>query len=177
MSHLTAGIDESKRPNAYLLCATVVSPAARRNMQLALRGLLLPNQRRLHANNENAGRKRTLLKSMTQIPGISCHLVIGLRRRDGARERCLRTLAGNLIDLGVREIFLGRVDHGTAKLDMQAMDTLMLERCGEFEWRHEDPEHEPLLWVSDFVAFAHNAAGDLRHTSQALVATLLTLDV
>src|SRR5262245_27432000 len=115
------------RPDVYLLCATVVSTADRRNLQVALRGLLLLNQRRLHANNENAGRKRTLLKSMTQIPGISCHLVMGHRRSDGARERCLRTLVGNLVNLGVKEIVLERVDHGTARLDKQTMDALSLE--------------------------------------------------
>ena len=39
MSHLIAGIDESMRPNAYLLCATVVSTADRRHLQVALHGL------------------------------------------------------------------------------------------------------------------------------------------
>lgn len=176
MSHLIAAIDESLRRSSYLLCATVVSTAARHRIRQQLRGLLLPNQRRLHAKHESSSRKRALLKSLADIEETSCHVVIGHRRRDGARELCLGKLASQLVDVGVCEMLLERVDHGTTKIDERIMAQFMSRQPRELEWRHEDPAHEPLLWISDLVASAYGAGGELRAIAVPLIATVTTIE-
>ena len=175
MSHLIAGIDESLRPRNYLLCATVVSTADRGNVAQVLRGLLLPCQRRLHAKTESIGHKRTLLKTMSETPGISCHIAVGGLRRDGGRELCLRSLASHLLRLGAREILIERVDDGTARHDRETM-TSLLRGDDRLSWRHEAPEHEPLLWISDVVVSAFGAGGDMRRATESLVSTVISAE-
>jgi hypothetical protein len=176
MSHLIAGIDESLRPGNYLLCAAVISTDDRSNMRQILRGLLLPNQRRLHAHTERDGRRRLLLKAMCDIPGIDCRLAIGQQRRAGARDACFRVLMANLLEAGVREVMIERVDHGTAKLDRMTMCEILRRRLDECEWRHEAPEHEPLLWIADAVASAYGAGGEWRQLVEPLVKDVWRLD-
>ena len=173
MSHLIAGIDESLRPRNYLLCATVVSTADRGNVSQVLRGLLLPGQRRLHAKTESKGRRRTLLKTLSETPGFSCHIAVGGQRREGGRERCLHALASHLLSLGVREILIERVDDGTARHDRETMLGL-LQGNDRLSWRHEAPEHEPLLWISDMVVSAFGAGGDMRRATESVLSTVIS---
>lgn len=176
MSHLIAGIDESVRPNRYLLCAVVASTNDRHNVRQILRRLLLPNQRRLHAHTESDGRRRMLLKAMCEIPGVNCYLAIGRQRRAGARENCLRALIPLLLEMRAREIVLERVDHGTARSDRLVIDEIMRGYAEECAWRHEAPEHEELLWIADAVASAYGAGGAWRQAVEPLVTDVLAVE-
>ena len=169
MSYLIAAIDESVRPGQYLLCATVVSTADRANIRQSLRALLLPNQRRLHMYTERPGRKRMLLKAVSQIPGVRCHIAIGRHAQD-IRRRCLHRLTTHLLSIGVPELIFDRVDHGTARLDQQTMAEFRVE------WRHEGSHHEPLLWISDAVVHAYGMAGEWRRIVEPLVEEVLQIE-
>lgn len=175
MSHLIAGIDESVRPNRYLLCATVVSTADRADVRQALRAMLLPNQRRLHAKRESEGRRRMLLKVLSNTAGFSCLLVVGQGCDERDRGSCLRALVVRLRELEVREVILERIDPGTIARDRAIMDAVGAG-ADDFDWRHEDPSFEPLLWISDLVANAYGAGGDLRKATASMVSQVLTAD-
>lgn len=175
MSYLIAVIDESMRTNSYLMCATVASTSDVVHLRQALRVLLLPNQRRLHAHTEKDGRKRMLLKTITELDGFVCHLVIAKRRKTG-RNSCLKALVRLLLEVGVKEILIERVDHGTSRLDKEFMDALMRQNAESFGWRHEAPEHEPLLWISDAIASAYGAGGEWRRAVEQRLASTAILE-
>lgn len=171
MSHLIAAIDESLRPNTYLMCATVASTADRVHIAHSLRALLLPNQRRIHAKSEGNGRRRTLLKAVVTIGGFTCHVVEGNQRRDGGREWCLSALVSHLLTLGVHEFILERADDGTNARDAHALGRLLDPTGQDITWCHELPEREPLLWISDLVLNAYGTGGDLGRLALPLIAS------
>jgi hypothetical protein len=68
------------------------------------------------------------------------------------------------------------VDFGTTKLDRASMLQILKTKEAQVDWRHEAPEHEPLLWISDLVAFAWTAGGEQRRMAEPLVATVNVLE-
>lgn len=128
MSHFIAGIDESLRQRHYLLCATIASTNDRPHLRQALRALLMPNQRRLHAKKESEGRRRLLLKSLSAMNGFTCVILSGKDRDERDRDDCLDALARHLIELNVREIVLERIDPGTTARDDAVMRSVVRGR-------------------------------------------------
>jgi hypothetical protein len=173
MSHLIAAIDESMRSNCYLMCATVASTNDRPHLRQLLRALLLPGQRRLHAKRESLGRKRSLLKSFADLPIAGCHLVVGRNSDESGRQECLEALARHLLALRVEELVLERCDDGTMRRDAATMERLGSHQA--ITWRHEAPEAEPMLWISDLVLNAFGLGGDLRETAKAHVVSVVEL--
>lgn len=176
MSYQIAGIDESQRPSVYLMCAAIASTSDINRIRQTMRTFLLPNQRRLHAKKESPGRRRTLLKCLTEMGGFTCVVLVGQARDARDRPECLGTLAGYLLDCAVRELVLERIDPGTMRRDQYVVQTLSRQRTEEFSMRHEQPDKEPLLWIADLVAYAYCAGGEVRKATEPVVSAVLRLE-
>ncbi len=176
MSHLIAAVDESMRGTSYLMCAAVASTNDRPHIRQSLRAMLLPNQRRLHAKRESLGRKRALLKSFADLPMAGCYIAVGRGRAESGRQECLEALTRHVLSLRVRELVIERCDDGTVRRDSATLEGLERDLARAIIWRHEAPEAEPLLWVSDLVLNAYGIGGELRSAAQAYVAGVVELD-
>lgn len=163
-----AFVDESYR-NRYLIACTLVAPRALNPTRSMLRSMLLPGQRRLHFHDENLQRRRELL-------GRMCSLELVVRVYEmRARERTARPalLAAVLADL--KELSVGRLviesresrDH----LDRQVIAGMQRQGKASLDlvYEHLRPYEEPVLWVSDAVAWAVGAGGDWRSRVNRIV--------
>ena len=163
-----AFLDESNR-NRYFLACTLVAPGALNPVRTALRSMLLPGQRRLHFHDENARRRRELLARM-----CSLDLVVRVYEMR-ARERTARPvlLAALLADL--KELSVGRLviesREGRDHLDRQVIATMQHQGKASLTlvYEHLRPYEEPLLWVSDAVAWAVGAGGDWQERVSRMV--------
>ncbi len=94
-------VDESKYCS-YLLVASVVVPADLDSVRSALRGLVLPGQRRLHMKNENDSRKRAIATSVVASGARATVYDAGNRYRTewDRRSACLQAL---IVDVARRD--------------------------------------------------------------------------
>ncbi|MFC4063245.1 hypothetical protein ACFOWE_33610 [Planomonospora corallina] len=161
----SAYVDESMRVSAglYLMAAVLVPPACAEVYRMALRGLLLRNQRRLHWRDEK-DRRRTQLAETVGALGPSGIVIVGTGldrgRQERARRKCMERLLWELVNRGVGEVvFESRGSHldnsDRVMIDVMRTRNLLPDRIRAV-WR--DPVLEPLVWMPDIVAGAASLA-------------------
>ncbi|MHB8295043.1 MAG: hypothetical protein ACYDH5_10560 [Acidimicrobiales bacterium] len=92
-------VDETKRAGYVLAATTVTDPDAARR---AIRGLILPGQRRLHMVDERPSRKRTIVSALVamQITTTIYDAARRYRTEREARAACLTALVEDLAATG-----------------------------------------------------------------------------
>ena len=168
-----AFVDESARGGCYLLCATIVEPAQLTTTRRALTSLLLRGARELHFKKEKEPRRRMLIDRMAEMP-ITTRLYRGAcapKTEEAARQRCLTLLAEP--SSGFRLTGWSSTHAITAT---GTIATPCSVRWGfrpsktELTYEHVDSTAEPLLWISDAVAWCFGAGGDWRRRAGPLIA-------
>ncbi|MCL2515968.1 MAG: hypothetical protein FWD85_03930 [Microbacteriaceae bacterium] len=168
-------VDESKA-RGYLFAATVVAPA---NLSIARRELVAmrrPRQDRIHFKTESESSRRSLLSRMSSLDlSVTVYLVAGLGHK-ASREACVTALVDDLIDSRAARLILER-DESLEQADRRMIAALLRSRdaSGVFEYQHQAAKAEPLLWVSDAVAWAHQAGGDWIRRVATLTASVVDL--
>lgn len=171
-----AFVDESRR-DSYITCATIVSPHNLRTARAALRGMLLQGQRSLHFGHESPQRRRSLLTAMSQLP-VRAHLYISGQKELVARRLSIANLLTDLIALNGRRLV---IEHREPSQDLKERSQIAAAvRRGmapaSLEYEHLARHQEPLLWVSDAVAWAYGAGGDGRRRVAGLTARVVDVD-
>ncbi len=171
MSDLFVYVDESVRSGRYLLGAVLVEPAAAGQLRRTVRKLLLPGQRRLHFNNEGRRRRRELLGAIGRLDVEA--LVYSSRHSaevtaEAARARCLAAIVDEVQHRHRRcELLIESRDH------MDTEDGITIRRARRPEpllsFQHLRPDHDPLLWLPDGIAWAVGAGGDWRRRAGSFV--------
>ncbi|MEU5259115.1 hypothetical protein [Amycolatopsis sp. NPDC021455] len=167
-----AFVDESARPGAYLLCATIVEPAHLTPTRRALMSLLLRGARELHFKKEKEPRRRMLIDRMAALP-VTSRLYLGScspKTEESARQRCLALLTEDLLTLRAHRLVLDTRDHRDSH-DRHTLQRALGVRPSKTEliYEHVDSTAEPLLWVSDAVAWCFGAGGDWRRRAGRLI--------
>ncbi|RSD21894.1 DUF3800 domain-containing protein [Amycolatopsis eburnea] len=167
-----AFVDESGRAGSYLLCATIVEPAHLSLTRRALQSLLLRGARELHFKKEKEPRRRMLIDRMAALP-VTVRLYSGScapKTEEAARQRCLALLTQDLLGLQAHRLVLDSRDHRDAH-DRQTLQQALGTRPSKTEltYEHVDSTAEPLLWISDAVAWCTGAGGDWRRRANPLV--------
>ena len=163
-------VDESKARH-LVLAATVVATDDLAAVRAALRRLLLPGQRRLHFHNEQSARRSRILTTLLGLPvSVRVYETAGVTAQ--ARSGCLRALAADLDALDARRLVL-EVDEVFRDDDTVILTaaTRRLRARGEFTFDLVPPAAEPLLWVSDAVAWCHARGGHWRRRAAPLIVT------
>lgn len=167
-------LDESKRGNRYLVASTTVDAAGAIEVRRALGRLVLPGQRRLHFKSESDRRRRELLVAIT---GLSCAVrVYSVRQlaEPDARSLALSAVVRDAQATGSDSTaYIERVE-GLESLD-QATITRARARRPSMTWHHLSPSEDPVLWVSDAVAWAVGAGGHWRERVDTLLDDVIEL--
>ncbi|MEQ0563812.1 hypothetical protein ABJI51_32440 [Amycolatopsis sp. NEAU-NG30] len=168
-----AFVDESARAGTYLLCATIVEPAQLTPTRRTLLSFLLRGARELHFKKEKEPRRRMLIDRMAALP-VRSRLYLGScspKTEESARQRCLALLTEDLLALQAHRLVLDTRDHRDSH-DRQTLQRALGVRPSKTEliYEHVDSTAEPLLWVSDAVAWCFGAGGDWRRRASPLVA-------
>jgi len=156
-------VDETKHRD-YLLVAGVIIPGDLDPLRKAVRGLVLPGQRRLHMNAENDSRRKAIA-AMIVDNAIQATIYDAGRRYSTERDRraaCLQALVGDA------------ARRGDVMLILEQDDTLV-----SWDNRHLNPSWiispvEDSLLATDFIAEAIERNGAVPHTVHADRGTSMT---
>jgi hypothetical protein len=154
----------------------ITAPAAElAPLRAALRRLAKPGQRRVHFNDEGDRRRREILARITQL-GLRAH-VWRHRHADDvvARQTCLTELVPVVLALDVRRLVLESCQHQDAR-DRRTLAAAVREHGGGLEYEHRRPSEDPLLWVSDAVAWCYGAGGEWRRRAEPLLDSVICLN-
>jgi hypothetical protein len=165
-------VDESERRDYLLGVTTVDGPV--QPLRAALRALLRPGQRRIHFAKEQDSRRRQLLAAMTELD-LTARIYVSPRAAKESREMCLTALVADIAPAGASLLVL------ESRESMNHLDVLVLDAalrkhgCHTLEYRHLSPYEEPLLWVSDAIAWAMGAGGDWRRRIDPILGEVVRL--
>jgi hypothetical protein len=173
-----AFIDESGRERSYLVCVGVVAPAQLTSLRQQMRGLLLPRQRELHFKKEKAPRRRQLADAIAKLDvAARVYSTDCTPKTDElARQRCLRRAVEDLLADGCHRLVLDTREHRNVhdKVTLQAALGARPSKT-ELTYEHLDSTLEPLLWISDAVAWCYGAGGDWKRRVTPVVERVIRL--
>ncbi|MFZ2963161.1 MAG: hypothetical protein WA006_00570 [Rhodoglobus sp.] len=149
-------VDESKS-RGYVLAAATVSPEDAAQTDKDLRGLTRPGQSRIHFKSESAPSRRSSLSRMSELDLRAQIYVVRGRPDREARALCLRTLVSDLANAKAARLI---IEHD------------YLEKLG---YEHAFPSQHAMLWVSDAVAWCHQAGGEWIKRAAPLVGEVIRL--
>jgi len=165
-------VDESERRH-YLLGVTIVTGPAQ-PIRTALRALQRPGQRRIHFSKEQDSRRRRLLAAMAELD-LTARVYVSPRSVKESRELCLTALIADIAPAGASLLVLESRESMNHR-DVLVLDAALRKHGSQtLEYRHLSPYEEPLLWVSDAVAWAMGAGGDWRRRVEPMIDDVVRL--
>jgi hypothetical protein len=180
-----AYVDESARSGPaglYVVTAVVVASGAADDAREALRGLLLPGQRRLHWRDERPGRRAEIIEVVARLrPLVLVYAARPTRPRGSERSRsiCITRLCWDLKELDIERLVIEERDDPLNARDRRTIANARRtgHASGALAFEFRSPRHEPLLWLPDAVAgaVAMDLAGDGSHHVKVLPADLVHL--
>ena len=166
-----AFVDETKA-GGLTLVATVVAERDVTAVRAQMSGVRPKQARRLHFRRDQKDVKKRALKTICKLP-VSVYAVDVRHMGDGveARQEALRILVPALYAMGVNLLVIER-DESMDVHDKRLLFALEREGC-TLRYMHQAPEAEPILWVSDGVAWCmRNKDRRWRAEVKTLVTTL-----
>ncbi len=172
-----AFVDESERRGSLLLCASAVDDEELAPMRRVMRSLPLPGGRRIHASKERPQRLRRICKIITDTR-VRVHIYVSQARPTTvARSRCLDALTRDMVALDVSRLVIEKVDglvHTDANIIKSARQAS--GAVDRLRYDHVRPFEEPLLWISDCVAWAFGRDAAWRQLVEPLIEKVVHLD-
>jgi hypothetical protein len=168
-----AFVDESKS-KAYYVAASVIAPndiaAARR----AISALRRPGQRRVHFKSESDGSRNAFINGAINA-GLTTRLYVAHNMPDkAARPLCLERLVQDLVAAGATKLVL-ESDESLEQSDRRLIAKRLKSLGADdgLRYMHCKPHEEPLLWVSDAVAWCYQKGGDWIRRASPLVQEII----
>jgi hypothetical protein len=161
-------VDESKK-SGFLIAAALVQPEDLQTTRKALRGLCLPNQRRIHFKDEKQARKKKILEVIAST-GVTARVYVGPERvRElAARKACLEHLYADLVELGARKLIIEQ-DESLVEHDRRWLFAAHKALGADLAYDHLRAHEESLLWIADAVAWCWAAKGVWRERARRFV--------
>ncbi|MDX8144648.1 hypothetical protein SK854_21205 [Lentzea sp. BCCO 10_0061] len=168
-------MDESRRGPTYLVVAVVVRPRELDAVRTSLRRLVRSGQRRVHFKKESDSRRRELVSRLREM-GLRA-AVWTVRDSDDIRARrlCLFAAAAWLQEFGVTRLAIESCAHQDVR-DRQTLAAALEKVDVPFAYEHLRPAEDPVLWVSDALAWCFGAGGDWRQRVQPMLDVVVRLD-
>jgi hypothetical protein len=145
--------DESKARH-YLLAAATLPFAGLVSARQAMRGLLLPGQRRIHMHKENDRRRNIIAAEVLRQRANVVLYDAGTKGHD-RRERCLRALVADLASDEETILITLETDEGLVATDRAILHSAV-HTHGRHErilYEHAQAREELLLVIPDVVAW------------------------
>ncbi|MGB6245070.1 MULTISPECIES: hypothetical protein [Gordonia] len=161
-------VDESKARGLLVAC-TVAGPhdvvAARR----VLTDLRMRGQRRLHFKSESDSRRRLICSSLVTLPVTVRIYQTGGKADRSSRGRALDAVVRDLAAVGGTRLVIER-DESLVQADRAALfQSVRAHGVPELRYEHPRAHEEPMLWVSDAVAWCYGKGGAWRARVEPLV--------
>lgn len=169
-------VDESKS-KAYYVAASVVVPADVTAARKSILALCRAGQRRVHFKSESDSSRNAFLAGAI-LTGLQTRLYVARNMSDkDARTLCLERLLDDLVKAKARKLVL-ESDESLEQADRRTIaQRLRLTGGGEgLQYMHCKAHEEPLLWVSDAVAWCHQRGGDWVRKAAPLVQEIIVCD-
>lgn len=168
-------VDESKA-RGFILAASHLTVNSDTQTVRAIQALVRRGQRRIHFKSESDASRRRILSALSALPlATRVYQIAGTPDRS-ARARCLEALVDDLAASRAARLVIER-DASIERNDRRTIRT-QLERSGNRDlltYSHCAPHEEPLLWVSDAVAWCRQANGDWQRRAAPLVSGITRL--
>jgi len=150
-------VDESK-VGGYYVAASVVAAGDVNAVRKAVRTLLLPKQKRIHFTDEKDDRRKKLLKDFALLDvAVSVYVAKGLRDKE-ARPLCLTALAEDVATCQVDHLYLEK-DDSSFDSDKRVLARTFAGYEHRPRYAFPKAHEEPLLWISDAVAWCYQKRG------------------
>ena len=167
-------VDESAK-NGYLIAATAVELRHLKASRTSVRRCLLSGERRIHFAKETTRRRREVLSKIVSLD-LAVGVFFSTSSGENSRSKLIREVVAHHGDNLHRLVF----ESGRHR-DLNDQRLLISMRlAGEFpahaSFEHLLPYEEPLLWVSDAIAWSWRAKGDWRRRVVPIVAPVVRID-
>ena len=167
-----AFVDESGRGGRYLVCVHLVKPARLTVLRKQLKSMLLPGQRELHFKNERPQQQRALADRIARLE-VSVRIYTAIyssKSEENARQMCLQRAVEDLLIERAQRLVLDTRDTRNIH-DIRTLQRTLGSHPSKTElvYEHVDSVSEPLLWVSDAVAWCYGAGGDWKRRVMATI--------
>jgi hypothetical protein len=162
-------LDESKN-RKYVVAATFLPPRGIFDSEKFLRSLLLPGQRRLHFTREGERRRKILLTAMGKLDIQVAIWQVSGRPEGLARTMCITSIAQSALELNAESLVL-ETDESIEASDRRLLFELSsaADKGRQLAFQHSAPHHQPLLWVSDAIAWCYAKGGMWAERASPLV--------
>jgi len=168
-----AFVDESVRGPRYLMACVMAEVRHLPEMRLTMRDLAL--HQRVHFNNESTARKRMVLSVITTMP-ITAFIAVAQRglgvTEFAARNACLAAIVAQVQRRNIPLLVIESRDD-----DREDERQLVRVRRPEpwLSFEHRLPDHEPMLWVADAIAWAQGAGSKWRTLIEPVIGDVVEL--
>ncbi|WP_243727105.1 hypothetical protein [Actinocrispum wychmicini] len=167
-------VDETKA-RGVLLTAAAVHPADLAAARRAIRGLVMPGQRRIHFIQENDGRRKMILDRIAEFSPLATIYDGSALPRRRQREACLRELVTDLVIQDARMLVLER-DDSIVDMDNRVLYARIHEvNCVKLRYEHLRTHEEPLLAIPDAIAWCWQRGDPWRQRVREMVVGVRTL--
>lgn len=160
-------VDETKSRD-YIIAAATLLPGDVVEARKQLRRLLLPGQQRIHFVAEKDARRNQILEVMSGLDAQVTVYLAETKKAHHGRTACLHALMDDVIKQQTRMLVLER-DETLMKSDLRLISERLFTVADKPTYRHETPNAEPLLWISDAVAWCQQRGGHWRAACDRLV--------
>ncbi|MBF6278060.1 hypothetical protein [Nocardia nova] len=171
-----AFVDETKQ-NGLLVVSTVVEVRHLKETRKQLRERRVRGQNRIHFKKESDPRRRSICSALCDLEvTVAVYDATRIRNPLDARAACLTAAVEDLADLGARRLTIEQDDSlvtSDRKVLYQAVRKFGVADTLAYE--HMRPNDEPLLWVSDAVAWCVAKGGDWRNRVNPIITSVRKL--
>lgn len=144
-------VDETKHRD-YVMAATSIQPDRVAAARHALRGLLLPGSHRVHFAHERPARRARILDAIACLEvRVSLH-VAATRDHTAGRRACLHSILEDVVRSEAALLVIER-DDSVERDDRRLLADRLRGLADPPRYQHRTAREEPLLWISDAVAW------------------------
>jgi len=166
--------DESER-RGYLIAAAFVAPERLPAYRAAMRALLLRGERRIHFKSEKDPRRRLILSRLVDLDVVA-RVYHTAKEGEVARGQLLELMAMDLAEVRATRLILDARDQISNARDRTVIAKTEAAQKG-LAYDHLHSSSEPILWISDAIAWSYGAGMDWRRRASRIVERTVRLDV
>jgi hypothetical protein len=160
-------VDETK-DRGFVMAAAALPAACLNDARKAIRGLVMPGQRRIHFHKESDARRKQILDVIEAIPLRVVFYDATRLPRNRQRDACLRSITQDMALEGAQMLVIER-DESVLDADRRLLYRCFreLECPWSVQYRFPRAHEEPLLTIPDAFAWCFNRGGHWRKRALA----------
>jgi len=163
-------VDETKE-HGLLMVAAYVAPEHCTETRRAMRTLRRPGAKRFHFTEADRGERQSALNLIESLCGTTdLRLVVyrsSLRRHADARDQCVEAIANDALTAEASSITF-ELDEPARRGDLRILARTVRNHPRPPRYGHLTAAEEPLLWISDGIAWCLQRGGHWASTARRL---------